>query len=510
MSKLFECVPDYSEGRDKAKVDAIVAEITAVPGVHLLDVQMDKDHNRSVVTFVGEGRAVAEAAFASARKAAELIDLNHHSGEHPRMGAADVIPFIPVRNATMDDAIALAKAVGKRIGEELNIPVYYYEAAATRPERKNLANIRKGEFEGLRDEIGKLDERVPDCGPNAIHPTAGASAVGAREFLIAFNVNLKTNDVKLAKAIGKAVRESSGGFKCVKGMGFEIAERGIVQVSMNMTDFNVTGLSTVYDKIAAMAAEAGVEVLESEIVGLLPAKALTDAAIEHMKVAKFTDEQILDNRVAALAGNPLMASTPFINALASEAPAPGGGSASALAAAMAAALNTMVCNLTVGKKKFKEVEAEAKDYLAMCHAFTAELNGYIQTDAEAFNAVSAAFALPKDSAAEKEARSAAIQTALKGAAEVPLDVMRKAYETLMLSEKIARIGNPNALSDIGVAALMAAAGIRGAKLNVDINLASIKDEEFTASVRKQCEAIFVKTAEAEARILADVQKRIGA
>ena len=508
MSKIFECVPDYSEGQDKAKVDAIVAEITKVPGINLLDVQMDADHNRSVVTYVGGADAVAEAAFQAARKAAELIDLTVHKGEHPRMGAADVIPFIPLNDATMEDAVAVAKKVGERIGNELDIPVFFYEDAATRPERKNLAKVRKGQFEGLRDEIGVNPEREPDCGPNRIHPTAGATAVGAREFLIAFNVNLDTDDLELAKTIATTVREASGGFPCVKGMGFEIAERGIVQVSMNMTNFHITSLNTVYDKIAAMAADAGVAVIESEVVGLVPAKSLTDSAIEHLGVADFTDDQVLDNRLAEAKGDPLQAATPFVEALASNAPAPGGGSASALAASMGAALAAMVCNLTVGRKKFAEVEDEARGYLGEAEALAVELDGLIKTDAQAFDAVGDAFAMPKETDGENAARSGAIQAGMKGAAEVPLTVMQKGAAALALAEKIVKIGNPNALSDIGVAALMAAAGVRGAQLNVEINLGSIKDEAFNGKMRSQCASVMAAVDAAEKRVLDEVRERI--
>ncbi len=508
MSKIFECVPDYSEGQDRAKVDAIVAEIAMVPGINLLDVQMDADHNRSVVTFVGGAEAVAEAAFQAARKAAELIDLTVHKGEHPRMGATDVVPFIPLGDATMEDAIAVARSVGERIGSELDIPVFFYEEAASRPERKNLAKVRKGQFEGLRDEIGVNPERQPDRGPNRIHPTAGATAVGAREFLIAFNVNLDTDDLELAKRIATAVREASGGFPSVKGMGFEIAERGIVQVSMNMTNFRVTSLNTVYDKIAAMAADAGVAVIESEIVGLVPAKSLADSAIEHLRVADFTDDQILDNRLAEGRDDPLRAATPLVEALASKAPAPGGGSASALAASMGAALAAMVCNLTVGRKKFAEVEDQAKGYLAQALAMAMELDGLIKTDAEAFDAVGAAFALAKESDGEKAARSRAIQAAMKGATEVPLAVMRKGAAALALAAKIVKIGNPNALSDIGVGALMAAAGIRGAQLNVEINLGSIKDQAFNEKMRSECATLMAEVDAAEKQVLEEVRERL--
>jgi glutamate formiminotransferase len=294
--EIVECVPNFSEGRKPEVVRQILDAITAVRGVTLLDHEMDADHNRAVVTFVGTRVPVLEAAFEGVKAAAGLIDLTQHKGQHKRMGACDVLPFVPVRGIDLDACAAMASTTGERIGRELMIPVYLYEHAATRPERRNLADIRAPEFEGLRDLIGKDPERVPDFGPNAIHPTAGCMAVGARFFLVAYNVNLKSKDLKLAKAIAKSIREKDGGFRCVKAMGFELAERGLVQVSMNLTNYTVTPIRAVYDAIASQAAAAGVEVEESELVGLAPRAALDEATARHVRLRGFdARKQIIES-----------------------------------------------------------------------------------------------------------------------------------------------------------------------------------------------------------------------
>lgn len=293
---LVECVPNFSEGRRMEVVDAICAA-ASVPGVHLLDRTSDASHNRSVITLVGSGEDLVEAAVRMARTAMERIDLREHTGEHPRMGATDVVPFVPVAGVTMARCVELAKLCGRRFGDELKIPVFLYEAAATRPERKNLATVREGQFEGLREKIGSDPDRVPDFGPAKIHPTAGATAVGARKFLIAYNVNLASNDVKLAKSIAKSIREKDGGFKCVKAMGFHLADRDLAQVSMNMTDYETTSLLTVYEAISKQAGAAGVQTLESELVGLAPAAALPGDVAARIKLRDFDPgKQIIEKR----------------------------------------------------------------------------------------------------------------------------------------------------------------------------------------------------------------------
>ena len=297
MADIVECVPNFSEGRRKEVVDAIAKSIASVPGVRLLDTEMDPNHNRCVITFVGDRNAVAEAAFQGAKSAVARIDMNNHRGEHPRVGALDVLPFVPISGVTMDDCVALARSVGKRIADELQVPVYLYEAAATRPDRKALPDVRRGEFEGLRVAIETDPERKPDFGPAKLHPTAGACIVGARPVLIAWNVNLGTKDVTVAKRIAKAIRESDGGLPAVRAKGFELADRGLVQVSMNMTDYRKTSLVQVFDTIRELATKEHVEIVESEIIGLVPLDAVLVGATQYFKLARFHREQVLEARL---------------------------------------------------------------------------------------------------------------------------------------------------------------------------------------------------------------------
>ncbi len=297
MARIVECVPNFSEGRRKEVVDAIAKSIASVPGIRLLDTEMDPNHNRCVITFVGDRPAVAEAAFQGAKSAVDLIDMNKHRGEHPRVGALDVLPFVPIGRVTMDDCVALARSVGKRIAEELRVPVYLYEAAATRPDRRALPDVRRGEFEGLKVAIETDPDRKPDFGPAKLHPTAGACIVGARPVLIAWNVNLRTKDVNVAKRIAKAIRESDGGLPAVRAKGFELADRGLVQVSMNMTDYRKTSLVQAYDAIRDLARKERVEIVESEIIGLVPLDAILAGATQYFKLARFHREQILETRL---------------------------------------------------------------------------------------------------------------------------------------------------------------------------------------------------------------------
>lgn len=488
MRKLVECVPNFSEGRRPEVVEAIVSQVNAIPGVFLLDQEMDADHNRTVVTLVGEPEATREAVFRMIKTAAELIDLNQHRGEHPRMGATDVVPFIPLENVSTEECVRLAQELGKRVGEELQIPVFLYEDAAIRPERKNLAQVRKGQFEGLREEIGINPDRTPDYGPDRIHPTAGATAIGARFFLVAYNVNLDSQDLSLAKRIAKDIRESSGGFPCVKALGFELADRNMVQISMNLVNYTVTSLASVYQAIQEKAAAAGVEILESEIVGLVPQEALVDAAVETLQIRKFSQEQIIEHKVAQIIGE----QTPeleFLEDLASDSPAPGGGSASALAGALAAALATMVCNLTLGKKKFAEVADEIRVIRAKAQQAQIRLQHLMAEDTLAFNAVMDAYKLPRTRVEEQAKRQEAIQRALQRAAETPLEVMRQALEIIKFAETLEQKGNPSAMTDAGCAVHLAKAAIEGAALNVKINLGSITDADFTRRLAQEVEQI---------------------
>ena len=297
MTEIVECVPNFSEGRRKEVVDAIANAIVSVPGVRLLDTEMDPNHNRSVITFIGDRSAVAEGAFQGAKAAVARIDMNTHRGEHPRVGALDVLPFVPILGVTMEDCVVLARSVGKRIAEELQIPVYLYEEAATRPDRRALPDVRRGEYEGLKVAIETDPDRKPDFGPSKLHPTAGACIVGARPVLIAWNVNLGTRDIRIAKRIAKAIRESDGGLPAVRAKGFELADRGLVQVSMNMTDYRKTSLVQAFEAIRALAAKEGVEVVKSEIIGLVPLDAILAGATQYFKLARFHREQILETRL---------------------------------------------------------------------------------------------------------------------------------------------------------------------------------------------------------------------
>ena len=361
MSTLVECVPNFSEGCDKGKVDAIVAAMK-VDGVYLLDREMDADHNRSVITLVGEREAIQEAAIRGVGKAAELIDLNVHKGAHPRMGATDVVPFIPIDGVTIEDCVAMARHVGQEVWKRFQIPVYFYEAAATTPERQNLENIRRGQFEGVRAEVATNPTRRPDVGEARLHPTAGATVVGARKFLIAYNVFLNTPDVEIAKKIAKAVRFSNGGMRFVKGAGFLV--RGLAQVSMNLTDFEQTPVHRVFEMVKREAARYGVAPVSSEIVGLIPKKALEQAAEWFLQVENFDSSLILENRLAAVMSGKMAAGglragvEPFVEQLAAPTATPGGGSAAAAAAAMAAGLATMVASMSRGKKAYLQYEAE--------------------------------------------------------------------------------------------------------------------------------------------------------
>src|SRR5512140_1050279 len=382
---LVECVPNFSEGRDKAKVDAII-DAMKVPGVWLLDREMDADHNRCVITLVGDREAIAEAAIRGVGKAAELIDLTRHQGAHPRMGAADVIPFIPIEGVTLDDCVTIARKVGEEIWKRYQIPIYFYEAAATRPERVGLENIRRGQFEGIRDEIATKPERKPDIGEARVHPTAGATVVGARKFLIAYNVFLNTTDVDIAKKVAKAVRFSSGGLRFVKGAGFSV--RGLAQVSMNLTDFEQTPIARVFEYVKREAARYGVQPLSSEIVGLVPKKALEEAAEWFLQVENFDASLILENRLSAImsgkaaVGGLRAGVEPFVEQLAAPTPTPGGGSASAAAGAMAAALAHMVAGMSRGKKAYLQYDKALGEAIARLATLRDELKAAIDADAE--------------------------------------------------------------------------------------------------------------------------------
>src|SRR6476661_4176609 len=425
MATLVECVPNFSEGRDQAKVDAIV-EAMKMDGVFLLDREMDADHNRCVITLVGEREPIQEAAIRGVGKATELIDLNQHQGAHPRLGAADVVPFIPIEGVSIEDCVTMARHVGQQIWQRHKIPVYLYEAAATSPERQNLENIRRGQFEGIRDDIQINPARKPDFGEPRIHPTAGATVVGARKALVAYNVFLNTADVDIAKKIAKAVRFSNGGLRFVKGAGFLV--RGMAQVSMNLTDFEQTPVHRVYELVKREAARYGVIPVSSEIVGLIPKKALESAAEWFLQVENFDSSLILENRLAAVMGGKMAVGglragvEPFLEQLAAPTAAPGGGSASAAAGAMAAALGMMVASMSRGKKNYQQYERELSEAIARLGVLREELKAAIDADAESYNAVLKAYKQAK----EKPQDDSVINEALKGATRVPLDVAERA------------------------------------------------------------------------------------
>jgi glutamate formiminotransferase/formiminotetrahydrofolate cyclodeaminase len=487
MSTLVECVPNFSEGRDKSKVDAII-DAMKIPGVYLLDREMDVDHNRSVVTLVGERQAIQEAAIRGVGKAAELIDLNVHSGAHPRMGATDVVPFIPIEGVTIEDCVAISNHVGEEIWKRYQIPVYLYESAARTPERQGLENIRRGQFEGIRAEIVTNPARKPDIGEPRVHPTAGATVVGARKFLIAYNVFLNTPDVEIGKKIAKAVRFSSGGLRFVKGAGFLV--RGQAQVSMNLTDFEQTSIHRVFELVKREAARYGVMPVSSEIVGLIPKRALEDAAEWFLQVENFNSSLILENRLAAVMGGKMAVGglragiEPFIEQLAAPTPTPGGGSASAAAGAMAAGLATMVASMSRGKKAYLKFESQLSAAIAQLTGLREELKAAIDADAESYDSVMKAYKSAK-SAPDDKSGEGVIESALKEATNIPLNVAEKTHQIAQIAHSLEPITNPNMKSDLTTASALASAAITGALANVEINLASIKDQTFIEQVRQR-------------------------
>lgn len=482
MPTLVECVPNFSEGRDKAKVDAII-EAMIMDGVYLLDREMDADHNRCVITLVGDRAPIMEAVLRGIGKAAEVIDLTKHQGAHPRMGATDVVPFIPIEGVTIEDCVQMARQVGAEVWKRYQIPVYLYEAAAQRPERTNLENIRRGQFEGIRAEIATNPDRKPDFGEPRVHPTAGATVVGARKFLVAYNVYLNTSDVEVAKKIGKAVRFSNGGLRYVKGMGIPV--RGLAQVSMNLTDTDQTPIARVFEFVKREAARYGVMPLSSEIVGLIPKKSLEDAAEWFLQVENFDSSLILENRLAAVMGGKMAVGglragvEPFIEQLAAPTAVPGGGSASAAAGAMAAALAAMVAGMSRGKKAYLQYESQHSEALARLAALREDLKAAIDADSEAYSGVVAAFRAAKNNPAAQEQVNAATRTATL----VPLGVAEKAKEVASIVEQLRPITNPKMASDLTVAAAMARTAIEGAVANVEINLEGLEDAAFVKEVR---------------------------
>ena len=492
MKRLIECVPNFSEGRDPAKVDAIVQAMSSVAGVYVLDREMDADHNRCVITLAGDPDAVGEAAIVGAGKAMELIDMTTHTGAHPRVGATDVVPFIPIEGVTIEDCVALARRVGNEIWKRYRIPIFFYEAAATRPDRVNLENVRRGQFEGLREEMKKNHDRQPDVGEPKLHPTAGVTVVGARKFLIAYNVNLNTSDVNIANKIAKAIRYSSGGLRYVKSMGVELKARNLAQVSINLTDFEQTPMHRVYEIVKREAERYGAVPVGSEIVGLVPKKAIEMAADYFLQLENFSPSQVFENKLeAVLSGTPIevrdgklaVLARPFLDAVAAPSATPGGGSVSACVGAMAAALGQMVAGLSRKKKSQAAHVDKLSEQLNEMRKTADELAEAIDRDAASYDAVMTAFKLPQGNVEETKRRETAIQAATKGAAEVPLQVAEKAAQLISRLLQLEGIAAASMKSDLQVARLMAVAAAKGALANVEINLDGLKDTSYVEKMK---------------------------
>ncbi len=498
--KIVECIPNFSEGRRKEVIESIATSIEAVDGAFVLDRHSDPDHNRTVITFVGAPGAAQEAAFHAIRTAAEKIDLDLHSGEHPRIGATDVVPFVPIEGVDMAECVELARSLGERVARELSIPVYLYEQAATRPDRVNLANIRRGEYEGLKKSIETDPERAPDFGPSRLGK-AGATVIGARQALIAFNVYLTSSDVEIAKSIARAVRHSSGGLHYVKALGLLVERQA--QVSMNLTDYTRTPVARVVEMIRREAQRYGVTIDRSELVGLIPQAALIDAARWHLQLDDFEPDQILEMRLgAALRRQPT-----FLDRLASATATPGGGAAAAQAGAMAAALVAMVARLTQEKKAYEPVAERMREIAGSADDLRRDLEADVERDINAFDEVMRAYRLPKGTPDQERDRAQAIEDATHGAALVPLQVAEATATTLELSAEVAETGNVNAISDAGSAGALARAALQAASLNVRANAASVKDKAAAQGWLDQLEILLNRAAEAHGRLNDAIRQR---
>ena len=483
MAQLVECIPNFSDARRPEIIDRIRQAIQSVPEIIILDQHSDLDHNRTVITFIGPPQQVENAAFNAISTAAQYINLDEHTGEHPRIGATDVVPFVPISEISMEDCIAISKRLGKRVAAELNIPVYLYEEAAERPDRKNLEDIRRGQYEGLKAEIKTNLNRQPDFGPAELG-TAGATVIGARAPLIAFNVFLSTDDVSIAQKIAKAVRHSSGGLRFVKAMG--VLVDGRAQVSMNLTNFQKTPVSRVVELIRSEAKRYGTSIHHSELVGLIPQKALIDSAVWYTQLDGFETNQILETHIydALTSGD---TSTNFLDRLASAEPVPGGGSAAAHTAAASAALIAMVARLTVGRKKYAEVDALMQQAVVQAEDLRTMLSQAVQDDAAAFTSYMNALKLPKDTPEQITTRSAAIQSGVTESITVPLNVMEMCTTLLELTVQAASYGNINAISDAGTAGCLSFAALQSASMNVQINLQGLTDTNLSEQYRQKME-----------------------
>ncbi len=561
MQQLIECVPNFSEGLDMSVIKQITHEIESVEGVRLLNVDPGKATNRTVVTFVGNPQAVVDAAFLAIKKAGELIDMSKHKGEHPRMGATDVCPLIPIANISMEETAKWSQKLGERVGRELQIPVYLYEAAQAKKERNNLSVIRAGEYEGFFKKI-KLPEWQPDFGPAEFDAKRGATVIGARDFLVAYNVNLNTTSTRRANSIAFDVREAGrvkregdpingkvvtdangnpvsipGSLKSVKAIGWFIEEYGVAQISMNLTNINVTPLHIAFDEVCKKATERGIRVTGSELVGLVPLKSLIDAGKyfllkqqrstgvsekELIKIAIKTmgldelgpfkpEERIIEYLLKEKADSRLVSMTlsDFADETASESPAPGGGSISAYIGSLGVSLATMVANLSSHKKGWDSRWEEFSQWAQKGQQYKDELTKLVDADTAAFNKIMTAFGLPKATDEEKAARKQAIQEATKFAIEIPFKVMQLSYESMTLIKAMADIGNPNSVSDAGVGALCARSAVMGAFMNVRINASGYDDKTFVEGIIAKGKDIENKTIALEAEILKIVNEKIG-
>jgi glutamate formiminotransferase/formiminotetrahydrofolate cyclodeaminase len=557
MKQLIECVPNFSEGIDMNIIGQITREIESVEGVRLLNVDPGKATNRTVVTFVGEPQNVIDAAFLAIKKAGELIDMSKHKGEHPRMGATDVCPLIPIANISMEETVVFAKKLAERVGKELDLPIYLYEEAQSNKSRSNLSVIRAGEYEGLSDKVVK-PEWKPDFGPAAFDAKRGATVIGARDFLVAYNINLNTTSTRRANAVAFDIREAGrtkkvngkvvndeqgkpivipGSLKCVKAIGWFIEEYGIAQISINLTNINVTPVHIAFDEACKKANERGLRVTGSELVGLVPLKSMLDAgryflakqqrsvgvseselikiAVKSMGLDELSpfnpQERIIEYMLADSASKKLvgMNLVEFANETASESPAPGGGSISAYIGSLGISLATMVANLSSHKVGWDDQWEVFSEWAEKGQKLKDRLLYLVDEDTRAFNKIMDAFGLPKQSDAEKAARTSAIQEATKFAIEIPLEVMRLSLDSMDVIGKMAEIGNPNSVSDAGVGALCARSAVLGAFLNVKINASGYKDAAYVERVLAEGKTIEAKAIELEKSILEMVNQKIG-
>ncbi len=553
--KLMECVPNFSEGRDHAVLDAIAGAIRSVPGAVLLDVDPGADTNRTVFTLAGEPEAVVEAAFQAIKTAAGLIDMSKHQGEHPRMGATDVCPFIPISDMTMEECAVYARKLGKRVGEELGIPVYLYENAASKEEWRNLATVRSGEYEAL-PEKAKDPAWKPDFGPHAFNARSGATAIGAREFLIAYNINLNTRDKKKAHELALTIRESGkpardekgklirdengnkvtipGLFTHCKAVGWYIDSYNRAQISINLTNYKITPAHLVLEKVRELALAMGVQVTGSELVGLIPKKALVESgkyylnrmnestgipekmimetAIQSMGLAELgpfeLDKKVIEYAIARKDSLTAMTITEFSDLLSTDAPAPGGGSVAALCLAMSGALSAMVSNLTIDKKGYEAVQEKVRELAPLGQDIKLRALQCIDKDTDAFYAMMEALRLPKKTDEEIALRNAEVEKTTQNAILVPFETLQIAWEGLQVAEQIAAVGNTNALSDAGVAALTALAAAKAAYFNILINLAGITDQKFSSEIRLQAQTLVGECTELAGQIETQVQSRL--